>query len=88
MEIVDFISVKRDGARIISTEYDIDQRSNDKPKLRHYMTSDRSVDVGDFVVVPTGTRWRMGVVRVVECDLTLEEIDTSGITWIVAKVPI
>ena len=54
-----------------------------------FKTLDETIDVGDFVTIPTDTRHKMTVVKVVEVlntDVDIDFEDTKEIKWIIDKV--
>jgi len=53
-------------------------------KLRK--TFDETIAVDDLVIVPTDTRYKFTVVKVVEVDVEWEPDTTETVTWIVGKV--
>lgn len=73
-------------ARAIVCVYEEDAEK--KPATRAtFKTFDASIQVGDLVIVPTGTRHGMTVVRVVEVDYKVDYENLSErIRWIVQKV--
>lgn len=51
-----------------------------------FKTLDPEIAVGDFVVVPTDTRHKMTVCKVVECDVDVDFDSSVAMTWIIGKV--
>lgn len=74
--------INRD-VRMVVCEYDPDSQ---KDKRVEYKTLDPSVSKGDLVIVPTDTRQKFTVVKVVDVDVPVD-FDAPGETkWIVGKV--
>lgn len=76
------------GIRAVATIYELEQTGpNAKPPARTvYKTLDPSVAVGDLVVIPTDTRYRMSVVKVVETDVEVDFDSPTELRWIIAKI--
>lgn len=55
-------------------------------KRRVFKTLDPNIKVEDFVVIPTGSRYKMTVVKVEEVDLDLDIDTPDEIEWIVGVV--
>jgi len=53
-----------------------------------FKTLDKSIAIGDYVVVPTDTRHKMTVVKVVEVDTDVDFEDPTQVGWIIGKVSI
>ena len=51
-----------------------------------FKTLDDGIAVGDFVVVPTDTRHKMTIVKVVETDVDPDFESSTQVQWIVGKV--
>lgn len=69
-----------DTARAIKAEY---EPSGSKATFK---TLDQDIDVGDMVVVQSGTRHEMTTCKVVEVDFDIN-YDTSGkINWVIQKI--
>lgn len=75
-----------ENIRAIKVEYE--PSTNPKvPSQRYtFKTLDKSIEVGDFVVVPTETRHNMTVVKVMEVDVEVDFESSTEIKWIVDKV--
>ena len=60
----------------------------DGAKSQIFKTRDKTIETGDLVVVPTGTRYNMTVCMVTEVDNHLGDFfpNDSTIKWIVCKV--
>ena len=55
-------------------------------KRYQFKTLDKTIKVGDYVVVPTGTRHFMTVVRVEETDSDVDFDSNIQLKWIICKV--
>ena len=80
-----------DDVRAINVSYEPAQPTSHnpdvKPKMYTFKTVDKSIKVGDLVVVPTDTRHKMTVCRVEETDLEVDvEDDSVKLKWIIDKV--
>ena len=51
-----------------------------------FKTLDQTIQVGDFIVVPTNTRHGMTVNKVVEVDVSVDFDSDKPVTWVVAKL--
>lgn len=60
--------------------------AEDNAKRTVFKTLDETVQVGDFVVVPTDTRHKMTVCKIVETDVDLDFDSTVPVCWIIGKV--
>lgn len=67
--------------RAISCNYEPNER-----KITVYKSLDETIAAGDFVVVPTETRHRFTVARVVEVDVDVDFDSNEQMNWIVARV--
>lgn len=71
-----------DKVRAIACTYE----ATEKATREVFKSMDPSIKVGDFVIVPTDTRHKMTVVKVVEVDLD-PDLDThQKMEWIIAPV--
>ncbi len=69
-------------ARAISATYE----AEDNAKRTIFKTLDQDIAVGDFVVVPTDTRHKMTVVKVVEVDVDVDFDSTTTVHWVIGVV--
>lgn len=69
-----------DDIRAIRGKYDV----NDGPTL--FKTLDQTIAVGDMVVVQSGTRFNMTVVKVTEVDVDLDYDANAEVKWVVQKI--
>lgn len=53
-----------------------------------FKTLDKTIEVDDLVIIPTGTRHNMTVVKVVEVDYDIDIEDDTAVSFIVGKVHI
>lgn len=74
-----------DQVRAISCMYEDPEIC--KNALRYVFKSlDPNIKVGDFVIVPTDTRWKMTVVRVMEVDVEPDLESNIQFQWIIGIV--
>ncbi len=81
-----------EDVRLIKVSYETDE--NGKPVgnsrnvegLYDFKTFDRSIEVGDYVIVPTNTRHGMTVVRVEEVDCECDIESSLELKWILGTV--
>ncbi len=71
-----------DQARAIMCTYE----KGDTADRTMYKTLDKTIEVDDFVVIPTGTRHGMTVCKVVEVDVEVDLDSTTEVVWIVGTV--
>jgi hypothetical protein len=69
-----------DGARAVKATYD-DGHAPDT-----FKTLDPAVDVGDLVVVESGTRHGMTVVKVTEVDVDVDFYANTEVKWVVQRI--
>ena len=67
--------------RAVSVNYEPDEK-----KQTIYKTLDETIAAGDYVVVPTHTRHKFTVARVVEVDVDVDFDSPELMTWIVARI--
>jgi molybdopterin-binding protein len=67
--------------RAVSVNYEPDEK-----KQTTYKTLDETIAAGDYVVVPTHTRHKFTVARVVEVDVDVDFDSPEPMTWIVARI--
>ncbi len=72
-------------ARAVQCTYD-EKEGGAKLQSYTFKTIDKSIKVGDLVVVPTATRHCMTVVKVVETDIDIDVDTPHEIKWVVGKV--
>ena len=73
------------NARAVRAIYEADAPGN-SAKRSLFKTFDQSVAVDDLVIVPTDTRHKFTVVRVVETDIDLDFDTSENVQWIVGRV--
>lgn len=71
--------------RAIKVSYETEQQ-NGKRALYVFKTLDKSIKVGDYVVITTDTRHGLTVCKVEEVDVALDIDDRTEIKWIVDRV--
>ena len=62
--------------------------SGDTAKRETFKTLDPTIKSGDLVVVPTDTRHKMTVVKVVAIDVDVDFESSAPVRWIVSKVDV
>jgi hypothetical protein len=76
--------------RVIATIYDLESPVGSQaktPARTLYKTLDPNVRKDDLVIIPTDTRYKMSVVKVVETDVEIEDYDSPGeLRWIIDRV--
>lgn len=60
--------------------------AEDTAKRTLFKTFDESINPGDFVIVPTDTRHRMTVCKVVEVDVDVDFDAPGPVMWIIGKI--
>ena len=80
------IFIANDQVRGVKVSYDQNLDGSVKGDLYTFKTFDKSLAPGDFVVVPTGTRHKMTVVRVEETNVDVDPNIGVELKWIIAKV--
>lgn len=58
----------------------------DSAKRTVFKTLDPDISEGDYVIVPTDTRHKMTVCKVVETDVDVDFDDPTPVGWIIGKV--
>lgn len=71
-----------DSVRCISATYE----AADNSPREQFKTLDQTIKPGDFIVVPTGTRHKMTVCKVVEVDLEPDLESSVTMEWVVQKI--
>ena len=77
------------NVRCVTATYEVDTdptSDNGKAKRTPFKTLDPDIVKGDLVIVPSGTRHGMTVVRVVETDVDVDFDSGHQMTWIVERV--
>ncbi len=76
-----------DQARAVLVTYEPDPDNNGRKSDRTmYKTLDQAIKVGDYVVVPTDTRHKMTVCKIVEADVEPDFDSAVELKWIVGTV--
>lgn len=60
--------------------------AEDTAKRTVFKTLDQTLKVGDFAIVPTDTRHKMTVVKIVETDVDIDFDSTTPVAWIMGKI--
>ena len=71
-----------DDVRAIACTYEVAENA----KREVFKTLDKSIAKDDFVVVPTDTRHKMTVVKVVEVDVDVDLDSNTPMQWIVGAI--
>ena len=71
--------------RAILGTYEVDDENKKAPRTL-FKTLDKTVRVGDFVIVPTETRHKMTVCKVVETDVDVDFDSVACINWLIGKI--
>jgi cupin superfamily acireductone dioxygenase involved in methionine salvage len=79
------IFLVNDDVRAVGVTYEPGD-PNEKTKDYSFKTFEKSLAVGDYVVVPTGTRHGMTVCRVKEINVNIDLNSTIEFKWIVGRV--
>lgn len=74
------VFLTNENVRAISVKYE------DEHKERTFKAFDLSLKEGDYVVIPTETRWKMTVAKVVAVDVPVDYDSTIKMDWIISKV--
>lgn len=74
-----------DKVRAIYVIYEPDTEKTSAPRTM-FKTFDQSIKVDDLIVVPTGTRLGMTVVKVTQVDVRVDFDDATAIQWVCHKV--
>ena len=71
----------------VKVSYDQDKAAPGKPagNLQVFKTFDASVAPGDFVIVPTDTRWGMTVCRVEEVGFEVDLESSAQVGWLMGR---
>lgn len=70
------------NARAVLATYEAEETA----KRTLFKTLDPTIAVGDFVIVPTNTRHKMTVVKVVEADVDVDFESRDQVEWIIGRV--
>ncbi len=71
-----------DNARAVLVTYE----AHDGAPRTMFKTFDKSIKVDDFVVVPTDTRHKLTVCKVVAVDVDVDFDSSTQVAWLVGKV--
>ena len=71
--------------RAIKVSYETKEENKNRA-FYTYKTLDETIQVGDYVVVPTDTRHGMTVCKVEEVDIEIDFEDNTQIKWLVDRV--
>ena len=76
------IFLVNDTVRAVDAMYETDPNK----KRTTFKTLDQTIKVGDLAVVPTDTRHKFTVVKVVDVDVNIDLESPITVDWIVAKI--
>lgn len=71
-----------DKTRAILATYE----EGDSAKRTMFKTFDSEIDVDDLIIVPTDTRHKMTVCKVVEVDVDVDFNSPTRVEWVVSKI--
>lgn len=74
-----------DNIRAVNGIYEVEIDGRKQPRTM-FKTLDKTVKVGDLVVVPTDTRHNMTVVKITEVDIDVNFEDQTPVKWVISKV--
>jgi len=81
------IFLANDAVRAVNVSYDLDPITGKGNRPFYtFKTFDQSIEVGDFVLVPTNTRHKMTAVRVEEINVEVEPTSTIELKWVIQKL--
>ena len=60
--------------------------AHDNAPRTMFKTFDKSIKIDDFVVVPTDTRHKMTVCKVVDTDVDVDFDSSTQISWIIGRI--
>lgn len=76
--------------RAVATIYDLEPLPGNgvskTPMRTIYKTLDPAIVVGDLVIIPTDTRYKMSVVKVVETDVEVDYDSPAELKWIIGTI--
>lgn len=73
------------NVRAVKAIYELDTDGKAAPRTM-FKTMDATLSVDDFVVVPTGTRHGMTVVKIVETDCEFDINSPAEIKWVISSI--
>lgn len=75
------------AVRAVKVSYDQDkaQPGNPAGNLQLFKTFDASLAKGDFVIVPTDTRWNMTVCRIEEVGVEIDLESSAQVGWLIGR---
>lgn len=75
------------AVRAIRVSYDQDGANPGKAagNLQLFKSFDTTLAVGDYVIVPTDTRWKMTVCRIEEVDVEVDLEAAAQVGWLVGR---
>lgn len=74
------------NVRAVAGIYEDDEGGKKSPPRTLFKTLDATIKVGDFVLVPTSTRHKMSVNKIVEVDCDVDYDSSVQIAWVISVV--
>jgi predicted Mrr-cat superfamily restriction endonuclease len=74
------------NVRAVNINYEPDKDGYKSSPKTTYKTFDKTIKVGDLVIVPSQTRYNMAVVKIVEVDVNPDLDSSTEMKWIIGKV--
>lgn len=74
------------SVRAVAGIYEDDESGKKSPPRTLFKTLDPTIKVGDFVLVPTSTRHKMSVNKIVEVDCDVDFDSTTPMAWVIEVV--
>jgi len=75
------------SVRAVKVSYDQDKTQPNSPagNLQVFKTFDTTLFKGEFVIVPTDTRWGMTVCRIEQVDVEVDLESTTQVGWLIGR---
>lgn len=74
-----------ENIRAISAIYEVDGVNTKAPRTT-FKTLDNDIQIGDYVIVPSGTRHNRTVVKVVDVDVEVDFESITPIEWVIDRI--
>lgn len=84
MNYTSAIFLTNPNVRAMATSYEVDAEGKGVKPFITYKTMDHSLEKDDYVLIPSGTRHGMAVVRIEEIDVEVDLEDTKQLGWIMS----
>jgi hypothetical protein len=75
----------KQNVRAVLAIYESDADKANPPRTM-FKTFDKTLAIGEFVIVPTSTRHGMTVVRIVDVDVEVDFDSAAVVNWIIGRV--